>query len=135
MFMYNSLPTFFQPIESIARHQFYANLVQTAVLITIAEREAAESDAALRGLSFPKRNSLELRCNYHQDGLYVPRFEAIALQRWKSLTYKQVADSPDFERWKEAISGRSGHAETAWNILRTRATSTRRRDRNLEIGV
>lgn len=52
----------------------------------------------------------------------------------KKLTYKQVADS------QTSTDGRrqfklSGHAEKAWNVFRTAATLTRRRDRSLEIGV
>jgi hypothetical protein len=70
----NSLPKYFTNIDS-ERRQFYANLVEKAVIVTVNEEKAAEDDAVLKGLKFPKLDYMWMMLDDHQDGFYVPRVE------------------------------------------------------------
>jgi hypothetical protein len=73
-FMQNSLPALFANIDP-ARRQFYANYIKTATLVTVSEDRAGECDDALRGVAFPKLQSLHMMLDGYGDGLYVPRIQ------------------------------------------------------------
>lgn len=74
-FMQNSLPALFANIHP-ARRQFYANFIKAAILVTVREDCAGECDDALRGVAFPKLESLHMILDGYGDGVYVPRIKS-----------------------------------------------------------
>jgi hypothetical protein len=71
---YDSLPSFFKPIDP-SRRQFFANYIKEAGLLSTSIEEKLESSDMLRGLLFPKLKTLELRFQIYNDCIYMPRIE------------------------------------------------------------
>lgn len=70
----NSLPALFDNIDS-ERRQFYADFIENGVLVTVSSSDASHVDEALRGLRFPKLESLSMYIEGGFYGYHIPRVE------------------------------------------------------------